>query len=245
MKEEPLEVIKYLDYLKDKLSERKVVFRPIEHILNFPIALGQCYYLLDFKTKKVTFQKGVKELLGYEPDEFTFDLSTSFFHPEDKEILDRLIKATLMFASENNVSKDVSFVLTYRLRKKNGSYIKVLRQSTTYDLDENGKIISNLSMLTDISFLSSNNKVEWRFDAPGLDKEKFKEYVTKEYKSFFSKRETEIITHLYKGLSSKEIADKIFLSKHTIDTHRRKLLSKSHCKNTVELINFCKQNGII
>ena len=238
-------ISEYLDSLQIKLSDRKVVTRPVSHIINYPIALGQCFYLLDFKIKKVTFQKGIKEFLGYEPHEFTFELASTYFHPEDRDMVERLMRATLMFASENNVSKDVAFFLTYRIRKKDNTYVKVLRQSTTFDLDEEGKIISNLSMLSDISFLNTANKVEWKFDAPGLDKEEFRKYVTKEYKGFFSERETEIIHLVDKGWSSKQIAEKLFLSKHTVDTHRRKILNKAHCKNAVELINFCKHNGIL
>ena len=172
-------------------------------------------------------------------------MAASYFHPEDVDIVSCLMRATLMFASDNDVSRDVAFFVTYRIRKKDGTYVKVLRQSTTYDLDINGKIISNLSMLSDISFMNTANKVEWNFEAPGLDKEKFNKYVTKEYKSFFSERETEIILQLVNGLSSKEIGDILNLSKHTVDTHRRNILNKAHCKNTVELINFCKKNGII
>lgn len=239
------EISSYLTSLKDKLSERKVVERPSDDVSNFPLALGQCLYIMDFKKKIVSYQKGVKEFLGYTNEEFTFDLVSSYFHPDDFEIITRLIRGTLMFASDNNVSKDVSFFLTYRIQKKDGSYVKVMRQSTTYDLDESGKIISNFSLLSDISFLNTSNKVEWNFDAPGLNKEKFREYIMKEYKGFFSDRETEILHQLTKGLSSKEIGDVLNLSKHTVDTHRRNMLNKAHCKNTVELLNFCKHSGII
>lgn len=245
MEENNSKISEYLNSLQAKLSERKVITRPVSHIVNYPVVIGQCFYLLDFKTKKVTYQKGVKEFLGYEPHEFTFELVSSYFHPEDSDMVQRLMRATLMFASDNNVSKDVAFLLTYRVRKKDNSYVKILRQSTTFDLDEEGKIISNLSMLSDISFLNTANKVEWKFDAPGLDKEEFRKYVTKEYKGFFSEREREIIHLVDKGWSSKQIAEKLFLSKHTVDTHRRKILSKAHCKNAVELINFCKHNGIL
>ena len=99
-------------------------------------------------------------------------------------------------------------------------------------------------MLTDISFLNTPDKVEWRFDAPGLDQIKFRKYVTQEYKGFFSEREMDIIKHLKSGLKSNEIAKKLHISKHTVDTHRRNVLSKSNCKNTIELLNFCNQNGL-
>jgi len=235
----------YLDSVGKKLSGRKFVPRPFSDIENFPVPKGQCFYILDYKQRTVSFQKGITKMLGYSDEEFTFNLSVNFFHPEDYDIVTRLIKATLIFATENNVTSDVAFFVTYRLKHKDGHYLRVLRQSNIYENDVNGKIISNLSVLSDISFLSTSNKVDWRFDAPGLDKEKFKKYVTKEYEDFFSNRELDIIKQLKSGLKSKEIADKLHISKHTVDTHRRKILAKSNCKNTVDLLNFCNQNGLM
>jgi len=235
----------YLDTVKRKLAERDAVSRPNTDIAGFPLAKGQCFYILDYRKKTVSFQKGIKEMLGYTPEEFTFELPVNFFHPDDYDMVTRLIKATLMFATENNVTRDVCFFVTYRALHKNGSYLRVMRQSNIYENDENGKIISNLSMLSDISFLSTSNKVDWRFDAPGLDQEKFKKYVTKQYIDFFSERELDIIRQLKQGHSSKEIAEKLHISKHTVDTHRRKILAKSNCSNSVDLLNFCNQNGLV
>jgi DNA-binding NarL/FixJ family response regulator len=150
-----------------------------------------------------------------------------------------------MFATDNNVTEGVGFYLCCRIKHKNGNYIKVLRQSNVIQTDENGSIISNFSLLTDMSFLNLSNKVEWRFECPGLDKEKFRKYVVKEYKGFFSARELEIISELKQGLKSEQIARKLHISKHTVDTHRRKVLKKASCKNTVELLNFCFQNVLL
>jgi len=235
----------YLDSVEKKLSERTVVTRSISDVDKFPLTSGQCLYILDFKKKAVTFQKGIFEMLGYSTEEFTFELPVNFFHPDDYDIVTRLIKATLIFATENDVTRDLAFFLTYRAKHKNGNYVKVLRQTYIFESDVNGKVISNLSVLSDVSFLSTSNKVDWRFDSPGLDKEKFKKYVTKEYADFFSKRELEIIKLVKTGLKSTEIAEKLHISKHTVDTHRRKILSKSNCKNTVDLLNFCNQNGMV
>ena len=51
-----------------------------------------------------------------------------------------------------------------------------------------------------------------------------------------SKREQEIVDHLKDGLTTKEIAELLFLSHHTVDTHRRNILKKSQVKNTAQLI---------
>lgn len=234
----------YLDSVKKKLADRDAVSRSNTDIEGFPLAKGQCFYILDFKRKIVSFQKGVTEMLGYAPEEFTFEVPVNSFHPEDYDMVTRLIKATLMFATENIVTKDVAFFLTYRIKKKDGDYIKVLRQSNTYEIDNEGKIISNISMLSDISFLSTSNKVDWKFDAPGLDQKKFRKYVTQQYEGFFSEREIDIIKLLKQGMLSKEIGSRLKITKNTVDTHRRKILAKSNCSNTVELLNFCNQNGL-
>ena len=61
----------------------------------------------------------------------------------------------------------------------------------------------------------------------------------------FTEREMELIQLLSQGLSSKIIADKLEISKDTVDTHRRKMLKKANAYNTTELLNFCSNMGII
>jgi len=51
-----------------------------------------------------------------------------------------------------------------------------------------------------------------------------------------SEREKEVLNLLLQGLTSKEIARKLFISKATIDTHRRNILEKTGIKSTAELI---------
>lgn len=238
------EVSDFLDNIEDKLKERKYFPRSLADISNFPIAKGQALYVLDFREKAVTFQSGILDLLGYTAEEFTVNFLTNNYHPEDFDLVRRLLIATLTYATENDVSYQLGYFVTYRIKHKDGHYIKVMRQSNVFDKDEKGQIISNTALLTDISFLDSSNKVQWRFDAPGLDQQKFKEYVSKAYSGFFTEREMEIVSFLRNGKSSSQIADKLSISKHTVDTHRRKMLKKSNCKNLIELLNFCSHNGI-
>jgi DNA-binding CsgD family transcriptional regulator len=52
----------------------------------------------------------------------------------------------------------------------------------------------------------------------------------------FSERELEIIRLVASGMNSEEVARKIFLSVHTVNTHRRNILKKSGMKTMPELI---------
>jgi two-component system response regulator NreC len=55
--------------------------------------------------------------------------------------------------------------------------------------------------------------------------------------SVLSQRENEILNLLAQGKTSIEIADELFISKSTVDTHRRNILQKTGAKNTTELMS--------
>ena len=61
----------------------------------------------------------------------------------------------------------------------------------------------------------------------------------------FSDREFEIIKLIHSGLNSEQIGEKLFLSKYTIDTHRRNILGKTGNANIPELIYYLKESGML
>jgi len=58
-------------------------------------------------------------------------------------------------------------------------------------------------------------------------------------------REVEIIKLLAEGLTSQQIADKLFISENTVKTHRRNILRKTELHNTTQLIQFALNQQII
>lgn len=72
-----------------------------------------------------------------------------------------------------------------------------------------------------------------------LQKEKQKIILPGKLKSKYSlsDREIEIVKLLLEGKTSREIADKLFISKHTVNTHRRNILDKAGVNTTGELLN--------
>lgn len=59
-----------------------------------------------------------------------------------------------------------------------------------------------------------------------------------------SKREIEVIELVAQGFSNKEIAEGLFLSVHTVLTHRKNLMQKLGLKNTAGLVVYAVQNGM-
>ena len=60
-----------------------------------------------------------------------------------------------------------------------------------------------------------------------------------------SLREKEILQFLVEGYSNKEIAEKLFISPSTVNTHRSNLMSKLGLSTRRELIQYARQRGII
>ncbi len=65
------------------------------------------------------------------------------------------------------------------------------------------------------------------------------------YKIKLNAREIQVIREMSNGLSSQNIGEKLFISRHTVDTYRRAILEKSDCQNTAQVIKFALKNGII
>ena len=61
----------------------------------------------------------------------------------------------------------------------------------------------------------------------------------------FSQREREVLELLAKGKSSKEIADKLFITERTVESHRKNMIEKGRVKNTVELIAYASALGLV
>lgn len=53
-----------------------------------------------------------------------------------------------------------------------------------------------------------------------------------------TKRQVEIARRIFQGKTSAQIAEELFLSKHTVDTHRRNILKQTGCKSTTELFRL-------
>lgn len=60
-----------------------------------------------------------------------------------------------------------------------------------------------------------------------------------------SRREKDIVMLLSKGKSTQEIADELFLSFLTVQTHRRNILQKYKTKNVAELMAFLLKNNLL
>lgn len=80
-------------------------------------------------------------------------------------------------------------------------------------------------------FIKSNAEVPFQKEEP-------KEIM------LLSEREKEVIRLIKKGLSSKEIAAKLYLSIYTIDTHRKNICAKLNLESPGALVRYAMENDL-
>lgn len=78
---------------------------------------------------------------------------------------------------------------------------------------------------------------------PYIYKELNKNTVMSQYD--ISERDLSVLELIAEGYTNAEIADKIFLSKRTVEGHRQQLIEKTNSKNTAGLVRFGFQKNLI
>lgn len=63
--------------------------------------------------------------------------------------------------------------------------------------------------------------------------------------SILTKRETEILKLVVEGVSNQHIADQLFISIRTVETHKTSIMKKLELNSTIDLVKFAIKNKII
>lgn len=58
-------------------------------------------------------------------------------------------------------------------------------------------------------------------------------------------REIDVLKLICEGYNSKEIADELFISINTVETHRKKIIQKFNVKNSIGIVRYAMQNNMI
>lgn len=74
---------------------------------------------------------------------------------------------------------------------------------------------------------------------------KFKEEKQLTMQNPLTGRELEVLKLVLEEYSNEQIAEKLFISRRTVETHRMKIMEKTDCKNLIALFKFASRMGLI
>jgi DNA-binding CsgD family transcriptional regulator len=129
--------------------------------------------------------------------------------------------------------------------KSHKHHISLLGSGLEFTPD--GSMVVMMLIIKDVGGLVKDNDTWWsEFRINGTDTYAFN-HLDKKFTegSILSDREKEVLRLVEQGKESKEIADILFLSSHTVDKHKKNMLERTGAKDTSSLINICKSGKII
>jgi DNA-binding NarL/FixJ family response regulator len=78
-----------------------------------------------------------------------------------------------------------------------------------------------------------------------LGNENLKDTFAGQNQMLLTRRELEVLQLIAEGLTNQEIADRLFVSASTVDSHRKNLISKLQVKNTAALVSTAYERKIL
>lgn len=188
----------------------------------------------------------VEAVLGYRPEAFDLPMLLSIADPDDLHWLPFKEQALMSFFlnhSDESARRDYTASYLIRLQTRAGAVRKILHQAVGIGWDAGGRPQYLSVCHTDIGFLQPviDHRVLF-FGRPGapayciLPIAPDQIHALSESHPRFSARELEILRCLSAGMSSKQIGERLNISKNTVDTYRRSMLRKAGSRNTAEMV---------
>ncbi|ATL45875.1 hypothetical protein COR50_01135 [Chitinophaga caeni] len=211
-------------------------------------------YILDYtKSKYIAASQGMESVSGYRSQSFLeggLDFTTQIWHNEDAKIFsDKVHSTNLKFLQEIPTQQHGNYLFTcnYRIRTRFGGFRNILQQSVFLQSAETGEPLATMGCITDISSLRMDGRVTHTVEPiteNGLGEPVISNvYYARPEDGLLSTREVEIVKCICEGLSSAEIAKKLFISVYTVNNHRQHIMQKTNSRNVADVIKYAIRQG--
>jgi DNA-binding CsgD family transcriptional regulator len=172
-------------------------------------------------------------------------LSQSWFMMQMTLFFKNTVQPMLKLAGENKSLKWYLHNFLLHPPKSEKHHISLLGNAT--DFTPNGSMLILMYIMKDVSSLINTKDSWWaEYIINGDTSYHFHHNEKKFLKgSILSNREKEILLLVKNGLDTKQISEKLFISTHTVDQHRKNMIERIGANNINTLIQICEFGNII
>ena len=244
-----LRYLSQLNYEEDSLDQ-SLVSKQTAILQNLSEITNSGTGIFDFsKRQMVYYSSNFGITLGYQLSDYK-DTGQYFFarkiHPDDLQKLSisgiTALKIFTNLSSDEKLNHKV--INEYRMLNAQDKYVRMIEQYQILELDPKGQIWLMLTMV-DVA-PNQEDLGPCKSQLLNFRTGKFIPLEIPQKVQFeLTRRETEILRLVKKGLLSKEISDQLSISVHTVNTHRQRIIKKLGANNSVEAIMFASKYGLL
>ncbi len=227
---------------------------------SFPSRFAPVVYMVDYTNGTYLYvDEACVSLLGYSAHKIKSEGLATFmqgWHPADFDTINKKV-----FPKNRQFLKDlpaerypeIVFSYNYRMLNAIGEYVTILQRSSYIPSKQPGHPMGAVGVVFDITHFKNDVSVVQTIEhAEVIDGRivyhllyKGVHAVEDNAELLLSNREHEILRLMAGGMPSKAIAHHLKLSVFTVNNHRKKMLQKTSCRSTAELINYANRHGYL
>ncbi|MCU0449939.1 MAG: LuxR C-terminal-related transcriptional regulator [Bernardetiaceae bacterium] len=223
--------------------------------LELVLCVGHCAVAIaDEQAQQYLYvSESVADVLGLSADALRAGGPSRLFErivPEDQPLVERARGLCYGFLADLKPEERLGsrLALDFHLRKRTDTPARVLQQTTVLTLQDNAHRPPRLTLniFTDISHWKPNGHLVASVQT-GRQQYNCQLPVQSALlpSRLLSRREQEVLRWLAQGARTSQIADKLFISQHTVEWHRKNILKKLGAKSSSEAVQIGLHGGLI
>jgi len=207
---------------------------------------GSCYLIVNYTLPCIEFCcEKVSSLLGFRTKHITLSHLLRLIHPDDaaKYIPEQFRIVQMLKQLPDHKRRKFKISRTLRMKHSNGEYIQVLQEVLAIHTplaDGMLRVFVGLSKASDEECFQGFRVEEMLISAEKHDTLSGKS--DNQTSDVLTSRELEVLKLIRDNKSTKEIAEMLSRSPHTVKNHRKNMLRKTGTSNSLELVMLAVQN---
>lgn len=207
---------------------------------------NEAIYIVDYKTAQIqTLTKNFDKITGIDLP-YKNEVTHLYEHVNKENIspflnhIEQLLKYGFV-DPYNRFFEEQDFNLTFYKTIHNRV---ILKSTTILQYDSNNRIRYSVGKLMDVTGLIPYHQFSYKFTGPNSKSLHAAFEGLREFLAILSEREIEILKYVGMGMRSSQIAEKLYVSRHTVDTHKRNIIRKLEAANSIDAFNKAQGMGL-